>query len=182
MPDTFSDPVAEQIRRSILADIDDIKIANGRRFNCYAFEYDANSDLLLPPPTTGNREVGIIVELGDDEEVYDGVPVQEYIQRFELRACVNQEEAVRDSADAGDTTPTPPPLGQNSQSLDRRLIQLRADLRKKLCRDNEGRGGLAITTKIRNSEPISDGAGLNGLRLTVEVAYQIERNNEDAGA
>lgn len=145
-------PIIENIAVNIAAAVDAITTVNGFNQDLSALRPRRNdfSDVV---PEDGK----VLVVQDDEDQAEQPIGVQEWIQTFVLVAMVIDSDSA-------------------SGSIDTRINQVRADIRKKMMEDPT-RGGNAIDTILLPAAKFDDGEGFTGIAVAVAVQYRVEHDD-----
>lgn len=145
----MSTPIVEYISENILTAINAITTGNG--FNQTLVAQRPKRMLFLDEAWD---DLTVIVEQANESVTTIIMNAREVTQSYEISAIVISSD------DA-------------SATIDTRLNQVDADIKKKLMADNT-RGGYAIDTEIQASEKFTYNESFSGIIINVDVKYRIK--------
>lgn len=145
-------PVSEYIAVNIEAAVNQVTIANGFNQDLLAVRRRRNDF-----PDIAPEEGKVLITQGDEESTASQFTgTMQWLQAFELEAFVIDSDKAL-------------------VSIDTRINQVIADLRKKLCEDHT-RGGHAIDTILGGSSRYYD-EGFSGTVVTIQVLYRTKEDD-----
>lgn len=149
----MSDPIVDKIAQDLEARINEITTENGFSENLIALR-PKRLDFENVTPTDKTVLIEQADETKPEEQPYSAI---EWIQPFILWALVISSD-------------------KSTESINKRINRVRADIQKKL-REDVTRGGNAIDTILLPSAIFDDGEGFSGVAVAIAVQYRVNEND-----